>query len=198
MVETSELWPARRKPPRFGSLSSGQVQRISRALHSVLNSQTISYGLSGNESDRGVNLMIKRHAALGILSILFVLSGPHSLWADDHAYVETDLVSDIPGRAASVDANLVNPWGIVASSTSPFWVSDNGSGLSTLYNGAGTSWAWSLPFRHRRERLVRLRLPESSSIQRLRISRSPRAGIPAKPLSSLRLRMERSPGGAPQ
>ena len=82
--------------------------------------------------------MIKRHAALGILSILFVLSGPHSLWADDHAYVETDLVSDIPGRAASVDANLVNPWGIVASSTSPFWVSDNGSGLSTLYNGAGT------------------------------------------------------------
>src|SRR5206468_9203908 len=32
----------------------------------------------------------------------------------------------------------VNPWGISHSATSPFWVSDNGTGLSTLYNGAGT------------------------------------------------------------
>jgi uncharacterized protein (TIGR03118 family) len=38
------------------------------------------------------------------------------------------------------DTNLVNPWGISFSPTSPFWVSDNGSGLSTLYavtNDAG-------------------------------------------------------------
>jgi uncharacterized protein (TIGR03118 family) len=33
---------------------------------------------------------------------------------------------------------LVNPWGIAFSATSPFWISDNGPGLSTLYNTAGT------------------------------------------------------------
>ena len=43
--------------------------------------------------------------------------------------------------AAKVDPNLVNPWGISQSSTSPFWVSDNGTGLSTLYNSSGTPQA---------------------------------------------------------
>jgi uncharacterized protein (TIGR03118 family) len=40
--------------------------------------------------------------------------------------------------AANTDPNLVNPWGIASASTSPFWVSDNGTGLSTLYNTSGT------------------------------------------------------------
>jgi uncharacterized protein (TIGR03118 family) len=53
------------------------------------------------------------------------------------AYEETNLVSDIPGFAAVTDPNLVNPWGIASSSTSPFWVSDNGTGVATLYNGSG-------------------------------------------------------------
>jgi uncharacterized protein (TIGR03118 family) len=50
---------------------------------------------------------------------------------------QTNLVSNIPGFAQTTDPNLVNAWGITASSTSPFWVSDNGTGVSTLYNGAG-------------------------------------------------------------
>jgi uncharacterized protein (TIGR03118 family) len=54
-------------------------------------------------------------------------------------YVQTNLVSNIPGMAANTDTNLQNPWGISFSpSGSPFWVSDNHSGLSTLYNSAGT------------------------------------------------------------
>ena len=36
--------------------------------------------------------------------------------------------------AQITDPNLVNPWGISISSTSPFWVSDNGTGVTTLYN----------------------------------------------------------------
>ena len=52
-------------------------------------------------------------------------------------YVQTNFVSDIPNLAANTDPNLVNPWGIAFSPTSPFWISDNRSGLSTLYNGAG-------------------------------------------------------------
>lgn len=39
--------------------------------------------------------------------------------------------------AANVDTSLVNPWGISHSATSPFWISDNGAGLSTLYNTTG-------------------------------------------------------------
>ena len=47
-------------------------------------------------------------------------------------------MSDVPGLAAATDPHLVNAWGLVAGPTSPWWVSDNGTGLSTLYNGAGT------------------------------------------------------------
>jgi uncharacterized protein (TIGR03118 family) len=53
------------------------------------------------------------------------------------SYRQTNLVSDISGLAVTTDPNLVNPWGISHSSTSPFWISDNGTGVSTLYNGAG-------------------------------------------------------------
>ena len=53
-------------------------------------------------------------------------------------YVQTNLVSDIPGLAAVTDAHLKNPWGITASATSPYWISDNATGVSTLYNGNGT------------------------------------------------------------
>jgi uncharacterized protein (TIGR03118 family) len=54
------------------------------------------------------------------------------------SFRETDLVSDIQGRAQHFDPNLVNPWGISSSSGSPMWVSDNNAGVTTLYNGAGT------------------------------------------------------------
>src|SRR5262249_57173406 len=50
-------------------------------------------------------------------------------------YTVTPLVSDgyLPGTI--VDRNLVNAWGLTASATSPWWVADNGTGKSTLYNG---------------------------------------------------------------
>lgn len=35
------------------------------------------------------------------------------------------------------DTQLVNAWGIAASATSPWWVANNGTGTSTIYNGAG-------------------------------------------------------------
>ena len=54
-------------------------------------------------------------------------------------FVQHNLVSDIAGMADKLDPCLINPWGIVASPTSPFWVSANGTGLSTLYNGNGVA-----------------------------------------------------------
>ena len=52
-------------------------------------------------------------------------------------FKQTNLVSDMPGVATVTDPNLVNPWGLSRSSTSPWWVSDNGMGVATLYSGAG-------------------------------------------------------------
>jgi uncharacterized protein (TIGR03118 family) len=52
-------------------------------------------------------------------------------------YNQTNLVSSTSGIAPVTDPQLVNPWGISRSSGSPWWVSDNATGLSTLYNGAG-------------------------------------------------------------
>jgi uncharacterized protein (TIGR03118 family) len=54
-----------------------------------------------------------------------------------NAYVTTNLVSNVTGGAPVVDPNLVDPWGISISASSPFWVSDHLSGQSTLYNGSG-------------------------------------------------------------
>jgi uncharacterized protein (TIGR03118 family) len=51
------------------------------------------------------------------------------------AVIQVNLVSNVPGQAAVLDTSLVNPWGMSSSATSPWWVSDNGTGLSTLYNG---------------------------------------------------------------
>src|SRR6266436_5742776 len=51
--------------------------------------------------------------------------------------LQTNLVSDLPGVAAFDDPNLVNPWGISESGGSPFWISDNNAGRSTLYNVPG-------------------------------------------------------------
>src|SRR3954462_3077501 len=48
-------------------------------------------------------------------------------------YQQINLVSDLPGVALLQDTNLVNAWGISFTPTSPFWVSDNGTGQSTLY-----------------------------------------------------------------
>jgi uncharacterized protein (TIGR03118 family) len=56
-----------------------------------------------------------------------------------NAYRQTNLVSDIPGVGQILDPNLVNPWGMTFSSSSPFWLSDNGTGVATLYAGDNAS-----------------------------------------------------------
>jgi uncharacterized protein (TIGR03118 family) len=52
-------------------------------------------------------------------------------------YTVTALVSNMAGIALHQDANLVNPWGIVAGPPTPFWVANNHSNTSTLYDGTG-------------------------------------------------------------
>ena len=58
------------------------------------------------------------------------------------AYVQTNLVSDAAGAAIRQDmtGSLVNPWGFAYSNTSPFWLGDQGTSVSSLISGAGRCW----------------------------------------------------------
>ena len=72
-----------------------------------------------------------------LVAILVAFALPSSLPAAN-AYIKHNLVSDIQGLADHTDPNLINPWGIATSPTSPFWFADAGSGKSTLYSTAGS------------------------------------------------------------
>ena len=72
---------------------------------------------------------------LAVVACAVAFSAP--ALADAGNYDVTKLVADVPGVAANTDTNLVNGWGIAMRATSPIWVSNNGTGTSTLYNGLG-------------------------------------------------------------
>ena len=76
-----------------------------------------------------------------ITNALLVLAATSFSVATAHAdtYSWTNLQSDIAGVAAHVDPNLVNPWGVAVSPSGIIWVSDNGTGVSTLYHQDGTA-----------------------------------------------------------
>jgi uncharacterized protein (TIGR03118 family) len=68
---------------------------------------------------------------------LLTLACVPSIVKADHTerhYQQINLVSDLPGVAQVQDTNLVNGWGISFHPTFPFWVSDNGTGNTTLYS----------------------------------------------------------------
>lgn len=49
------------------------------------------------------------------------------------SYVQTNLVSSVPGLAETTDTSLLNSWGVSETGTSPLWVSDQGAGDATFY-----------------------------------------------------------------
>src|SRR5215468_3885100 len=61
-------------------------------------------------------------------------SSRHERHNEETRYRQINLVSDLPGVAQVQDTNLVNGWGISYHATFPFWVSDNGTGKTTLYS----------------------------------------------------------------
>jgi len=70
---------------------------------------------------------------------LLVFFAATSLVSAADSYSWTNFQSDIPGVATHTDPNLVNPWGMAVSSGGTIWVSDNGTGVSTLYHQDGTA-----------------------------------------------------------
>src|SRR5438093_3296841 len=76
-------------------------------------------------------------ALVTVLVVLGALVIP-AVAAPANTYSVNVLVSNMPGAAPTTDPNLVNAWGLTASPTSPWWVADNGTNVSTLYRANGT------------------------------------------------------------
>ncbi|MBS0430992.1 MAG: TIGR03118 family protein, partial [Proteobacteria bacterium] len=75
--------------------------------------------------------------ALALVCCAPAFAAPSDLTVSGFRYQQHNLVSDGAVPADHVDPNLVNPWGIAFNPFAAVWVSDNGTGLSTLYDGAG-------------------------------------------------------------
>ena len=60
-------------------------------------------------------------------------------------YTRTDLVTNSGAGGTVQDPHLVNAWGLVSTGTSPFWVSDNATGVSTLYSISNTNGVAASP-----------------------------------------------------
>jgi uncharacterized protein (TIGR03118 family) len=72
-----------------------------------------------------------------VQSLVERLEGRQLLSASVDQFSQTNLVSDLPATAAHQDPQLLNPWGVAFAPNQEFWVSDNGAGVTTLYDGAG-------------------------------------------------------------
>jgi len=90
-----------------------------------------------------------RRTALLVAAALTLLLAVTPKLVGGTLYTQTNIVSNSSATPASfTDPNLVNPWGNVSNGGSPFWVSDQGTGLSTLYStppGTPQSLVVSIP-----------------------------------------------------
>jgi len=75
--------------------------------------------------------------ALLLFGLLTALTIPSGLWAQQAGYSQTNLVSNVTGVATTTDTQLSNPWGISVLPGQDFWIADNNSGVSTLYDQNG-------------------------------------------------------------
>ncbi|HEV2137066.1 MAG TPA: TIGR03118 family protein [Terracidiphilus sp.] len=80
-----------------------------------------------------------QHFPLRPLTLLSLSLAIMASQASGQHYTQTNLTSDQSGVATNTDPHLVNAWGLFRGSSTPWWISDNGTGLSTLYDGAGAA-----------------------------------------------------------
>jgi uncharacterized protein (TIGR03118 family) len=73
------------------------------------------------------------------LLCLFSIAAAYAQTTPANVYVQHNLVSNVPGLADVTDPNLIDPWGMSFSGTSPFWVSNHGKGNTTIYSNASSS-----------------------------------------------------------
>jgi uncharacterized protein (TIGR03118 family) len=78
------------------------------------------------------------HKILFVLPLVIAMVPAVPVWAAHGVYKQHNLVSDMAGVADHTDSDLVNAWGIAFNPNAVVWVANNGTGTSTLYDGAGT------------------------------------------------------------
>src|SRR6202167_2230064 len=76
--------------------------------------------------------------ALLLFGLLTALTTPSGSWAQQTGYSQTNLVSNVTGVATTTDSQLLNPWGISILPGQDFWIANNNSGTSTLYDAQGS------------------------------------------------------------
>jgi uncharacterized protein (TIGR03118 family) len=69
-----------------------------------------------------------------LIGLLITLAIPCCLGAQQSGYFQTNLVSNTAGVATTTDPQLLNPWGISILPGQDFWIANNNSGTSTLYD----------------------------------------------------------------
>ena len=74
---------------------------------------------------------------LFIFGVFITLAVPSGLWAQQGGYFQTNLVSNTASVATTTDPQLSNPWGISILPGQDFWIANNNSGTSTLYDSSG-------------------------------------------------------------
>src|SRR5260370_12263058 len=75
--------------------------------------------------------------AISLIGLLMTLAIPSGLLAQQAGYSQTNLVSNTAGVAKTTDPQLLNPWGISILPEQDFWIANNNSGTSTLYDNQG-------------------------------------------------------------
>lgn len=75
--------------------------------------------------------------AMAAATAIALCAAPAARADSDDRYEQHNLVTDGFVAADHADANLKNPWGIAFNPFGPVWIAANGSGVSTLYDGAG-------------------------------------------------------------
>ncbi|WP_329004256.1 TIGR03118 family protein [Kribbella sp. NBC_00709] len=88
-------------------------------------------------------------AAAVVSGLALIAPAPASAHQSRHTPLDVqqvNLVSDLPGKAALQDPDLVNAWGLSLGATTPLWVSNAGTSSSTLYSSApGATTATKVP-----------------------------------------------------
>src|SRR5438094_10132265 len=81
--------------------------------------------------------------AIGFATVIAIAIPGLTATARDQAttFRQTNLDSDVPGKAQFTDPDLVSTWGISTSRTSPTWVSANARGATTISRGDGVKLA---------------------------------------------------------
>jgi TIGR03118 family protein len=138
------------QPSHDGSPHSGGVACSLHVCNLVFRNTGVSspvIDIRGSMKNH-MTVLPRRRIALAATLILFSAALTPRLHAASQ-YVQHNLVSDVPGIADQTDPTLVNPWGISMSSTSPFWISNNHTGIAAVYNGQGQPAPAGSPLRVR-------------------------------------------------